>query len=347
MPKLACPSFAPASISSPKNPSALAEARGARSWTRRQPTDYSLGVRPDTFLSGVMQTCRKLIDGGAIGEPIAASVFFMERDSPYVKSDRAFVLQRGGGAMLDMGVYFVTALVSLLGPIRWVTGMTKTPFPERVLTDGPQKGNTMPVTVATHTIGAMEFVNGVLASVVTSTDISAGGIPPMLLHGTNGTLRAPHPNGVRGPVHILRETNEDWDEASLTHRYALPFLGVGVADLGQAIAPGRPHRASGDLAFHVLDTMLAFEDSARARTQVELQSECHDRPRCYRTLTRGRWIGGEWAGTRPVRGGAAVVLDRDICSDFLPRDGGCRRKVAPAREELECSHGRSAPGTWG
>ena len=234
-----------------------------------------VGCAPDTFLSGGMQTCRKLIDDGAIGEPIAASVSFMERwGHPSVESDRAFLLQRGGGAMFNMGVYYVTALVSLLGPIRWVTGMAKTPFPERVLADGPEKGKTFPVPVATHTIGAVEFVNGALASVVTTTDVFAGEFPPMLVYGTHGTLRAPHPNGVRGPVHILRDTSEEWEEVPLTHRYALPFRGIGVADLAQAIASGRPHRASGQLAYHVLDTMLAFEDSARDRTQVELQSEC-------------------------------------------------------------------------
>ena len=227
-----------------------------------------VGSAPDTFLSGWMQTCRKLIDDGAIGEPIAASVFSIERwGYPSVESDRAFVLQRGGGSMLDMGVYCVTALVSLLGPVRWVTGMTKTPFPERVFADGPDKGKRMPVTVATHTTGAV-------ASVVTSTDVFAGEIPPMLVHGSHGTLRAPHPNDVSGRVHILRETSEEWEEAPLTHGYALPFRGIGVADLAQAITSGRPTRASGQLAYHVLDTMLAFDDSARTRTQVKVQSEC-------------------------------------------------------------------------
>ena len=234
-----------------------------------------VGCAPDTFLSGAMQTCRTLIDDGAIGEPIAASVSFMERfGHPAVESDRAFVLQRGGGSMLDTGVYYLTALVSLLGPIRWVTGMAQTPFPERVLADGPEKGKTMPVPVATHTIGAVEFVNGALASVVTSTDVFAREIPPVLVYGTNGTLRAPDPNGVSGPVHILRETSDEWEEVPLTHSYALPFRGIGVAELAQAIASGRPNRASGRLAYHVLDTMLAFEDSARDRTQVEVQSEC-------------------------------------------------------------------------
>ena len=233
-----------------------------------------VGCAPDTFLGGGLQTCRKLIDDGTIGEPIAASVFFMLRDSGPVGSHRAFAFQRGGGAMLNMGVYYVTALVNLLGPIRWVTGMTKTPLPERVLADGPEEWKTFRVPVATHTIGAMEFVNGALASVVTSTDVLAGEVPPMLVYGTNGTLRTPNPNGFRGPVHILRETSDEWEEVPLTHSYALPFRGIGVAELAQAIASGRPNRASGRLAYHVLDTMLAFEDSARDRTHVEVQSEC-------------------------------------------------------------------------
>ena len=233
-----------------------------------------VGCGPDTFLGGGIQTCRKLIDDGAIGEPIGASVFLMERWGRAMPFDRAFVLQRGGGSMLDLGVYHVTALVNLLGPIWWVTGMSKNPFPKRVFADGPEKGTTIPVTVATHTIGAVEFVNGALASVVTSTDVLGRGIPHILVYGTNGTLRAPNPLEFSGPVHILREASEDWEEVPLTHGYARPFRGIGVADLAQAIASGRPIRASGQLAYHVLDAMLAFEDSARHRTQVELRSEC-------------------------------------------------------------------------
>lgn len=233
-----------------------------------------VGCAPDTFLGGGLQTCRKLIDDGAIGKPIAAAAFLTEKSDLSVPFDRAFALQRGGGAMLDLGVYYVTALVHLLGPIRWVTGMNSTPFPERVLLDGPRKGATLSVTAATHVIGSMEMASGPLVSVVISTDVFPEEIPHILVYGTEGTLRVPDPNEFRGPVHVLHATGEDWKEVRLTHGHTSQTRGLGVADLAHAIKFGIPHRASGQLAYHVLDAMLAFEDSALQRTQVELQSKC-------------------------------------------------------------------------
>ncbi|MDP7578670.1 MAG: Gfo/Idh/MocA family oxidoreductase [SAR202 cluster bacterium] len=233
-----------------------------------------VGCAPDTFLGGGLQTCRKLIDDGVIGEPIAATASLTEKSDLRVPSDRAFSFGPGAGAMLDLGVYYLTALVNILGPIRWVTGMISTPFPERVLVDGPAKGSKLPVTVATHATGSMEMVSGALVSVIISTDVFAGETPHILVYGTKGTLRVPDPNEFRGPVHTLHDMGEEWKETPLTHAYTSQSRGLGVADLAQAITSGKNHRASGQLAYHVLDAMIAFEDSALQRTQIELQSEC-------------------------------------------------------------------------
>lgn len=236
--------------------------------------DLRIGCAPDTFLGGGIQTCRKLIDDGVIGEPVAATAFMMWRNDLTVNSKNMSQCQPGAGPMMGMGVYYLTALINLLGPIRNIAALTKTIFPERTIVGGPNAGKKAKVAIPTYLTGSIEFVNGALGTMITSCDVWADGFPNIEIYGTKGTLRVPDPNTFGGPVLHYHGQNEKWEELPLTHAYATPFRGLGVADLAYGIRSGRQHRASGELAYHVLDAMLAFEDSAREGKRIELQSRC-------------------------------------------------------------------------
>jgi predicted dehydrogenase len=233
-----------------------------------------VGCAPDTFLGGGLQTCRKLIDDGWIGEPVAATAFMLCHGHESWHPDPDFYYQPGGGPMFDMGPYYLTALVHLMGPVRRVTGSAQITFPERLITSQPKHGTKIKVNVPTHVAGIMDFANGAVGTIVTSFDVWSAQVPHIEIYGTEGSLSVPDPNGFGGPVLVRRAGASDWSEVPLTHGYAKNSRGIGVADMAYALRSGRPQRASGDMAYHVLDIMHAFHDASREGRHVELSSTC-------------------------------------------------------------------------
>ncbi|MCA1723865.1 MAG: Gfo/Idh/MocA family oxidoreductase [Thermomicrobia bacterium] len=245
---------------------ALAAAKGLR-----------VGCAPDTFLGGGLQTCRTLIDGGAIGQPIAAVAFMMNHGPEHWHPDPDFYYQIGAGPMFDMGPYYLTALVSLLGPVRRVTGAARITTPERTITSAPKQGTIIHVNTPTHVVGVMEFASGAIGTIITSFDVWGHTLPPIEIYGTEGSLRVPDPNTFGGPVRLNRARQQEWEELPLTHGHTENSRGLGVADMAAAIRAGQPHRANGALAYHVLDLMHAIHDASRTGTHIDIESSC-DRP---------------------------------------------------------------------
>jgi len=170
-----------------------------------------VGCAPDTFLGAGYQTCRKLIEDGAIGKPVAASAFFMNHGHENWHPNPEFYYAKGGGPMFDMGPYYLTALVSLLGPVKRITGSTKTTYPERYYTrEGVTK--TIKVDVPTHIVGTLDFQSGATAIVITSFDIWAHSFPYIEIYGTEGTISAPDPNGFEGVVKLWQPSANAWKE---------------------------------------------------------------------------------------------------------------------------------------
>jgi predicted dehydrogenase len=233
-----------------------------------------VGGAPDTFLGGGIQTCRKLIDDGWIGEPVAATAFMMGHGHESWHPDPEFYYKVGGGPMFDMGPYYVTALVSLIGPVRRVTGSTRITFPERTITSKPKYGTQIAVDVPTHVAGVLDFANGAIGTIVTSFDVWGGRLPFIEIYGTRGTLSVPDPNTFGGPVHIRQGGSREWKEVPLTHGYVENSRGLGVADMAYALTSGRRHRASGALTYHVLDIMHAIHDASREEHHIALESTC-------------------------------------------------------------------------
>jgi predicted dehydrogenase len=244
----------------------LARAKGLR-----------VGCAPDTFLGAGSQTCRQLIDAGAIGTPIGATAFMTSRGHESWHPDPGFYYRLGGGPMFDMGPYYLTALVALLGQVKRVTGSTRVSFPERTITSQPKFGTKIHVEVPTHVAAVIDFACGAVGSMIMSFDVWEAKLPRMEIYGSEGSLSIPDPNGFGGPVHLWRHDAREWREMPLTSDLVKDWRGLGLADMARAMRDGRPHRANGELAYHVLDIMHAIHDASLEGRHVDLTSNC-ERP---------------------------------------------------------------------
>lgn len=244
--------------------------------------NLKVGCAPDTFLGAGLQTCRKIIDDGWIGRPIGGTAFMMGRGPEGWHPNPMFFYEKGAGPMFDMGPYYITALVHLLGPVKALAACTATSFPERVATCKEQFGKKLKVEVSTHLSGSLEFHSGAIVNTTMSFDVHRHGHSPIEIYGSEGSLQVPDPNSFGGPVKIFRPGNENWCDSTLTHLYSANNRGIGMADMAKGIQTGRPHRCSGELAFHVLDVMHAFDESSTSRRHATLQSSC-ERPKALPT----------------------------------------------------------------
>ncbi|HXG24635.1 MAG TPA: Gfo/Idh/MocA family oxidoreductase [Chthonomonadales bacterium] len=257
-----------------EKPLAISRADGKKVIDLARAKGLRVGGAPDTFLGGGLQTCRKLIDEGWIGEPVAATAFMLCHGHESWHPSPEFYYEIGGGPMFDMGPYYLTALVFLLGPVRRLTGSTRITFPERVITSQPKYGKVIPVETPTHIAGIMDFASGAIGTIVTSFDVWHANTPCIEIYGTEGSLSVPDPNGFGGPVRIRRAGASEWSDIPLTHGFAEQSRGLGVADMAAAIESGRPHRASGDLIYHVLDLMEGFHDASQMGRHYDVTSTC-------------------------------------------------------------------------
>lgn len=239
-----------------------------------QEANLRVGCAPDTFLGGGIQTCIKLIDDGVIGRPVAVNAFMMGQGPEAWHPNPDFYYQPGGGPMFDMGPYYLTAMIAMLGPVRRVTGSTQIATPERTIGSKPFFGQKIIVNTPTHIAGVMDFASGAVGVIVTSFDVWANQLPRIEVYGTEGTISCPDPNTFGGPVRLKLARDKEWREVPLTHGYTGNLRGIGVADMAYATLSGRHHRASGELAFHVLDIMQSFHDASKEGRHIELSSTC-------------------------------------------------------------------------
>ena len=233
-----------------------------------------VGCAPDTFLGGGLQTCIKLINDGAIGTPVAAIAFVLNHGMEHWHPDPYFFYQPGAGPLFDLGPYYLTALVAMLGPIRRVSSSTAISFAERTVTSAPKAGTKIPVNTPTHVTGTLDFASGVVGTLITSFDVWYHQLPRIEIYGTEGSLSAPDPNAFGGPVFLRRARDSAWQEVPLTHDYIENCRGIGLADMVRAMPTARPYRASGEMAYHVLEAMEALLQSSREDRHIILTSSC-------------------------------------------------------------------------
>jgi predicted dehydrogenase len=260
-----------------EKPLALGREDAQKMIEKARSAGLHIGCAPDTFLGAGLQTCRKLIDEGAIGMPVAATAFMLCHGHESWHPDPEFYYQTGGGPMFDMGPYYLTALVSLLGPVIRVSGSDRASFPERLIGSLPKKGQKITVEVPTHVTGLLDFASGAIGTMITSFDIWGHSLPHMEIYGSEGTLSLPDPNTFGGPVRLMRAGGNLWEDISLVPGYPENSRGLGVADMAEALQTGRAHRANAGLAYHVLDIMQAAHDSSEQGRHIVLTSSC-ERP---------------------------------------------------------------------
>ncbi|OXM85478.1 Gfo/Idh/MocA family protein [Paenibacillus rigui] len=271
-----------------EKPLAVTREEGQRILAVARQKGLLVGSAPDTFLGGGIQTCIKLIEDGWIGTPIAASAFMIGRGHEHWHPDPEFYYALGGGPMFDMGPYYLTALVAMLGPIARVTGSARISYPERTIMSEPKFGQTIKVETATHVAGVLDFHSGAIGTIITSFDAFGGSqLPRIEIYGSQGTLSVPDPNTFGGPVLLRRSDAKEFSEIPLTHGYAVNSRGLGVLDMAYAIRNGRLNRANGQLAYHILEAMHGFHDASEQGKHYLMQSTC-EKPKAMPTgLVKG------------------------------------------------------------
>jgi predicted dehydrogenase len=244
-----------------------------------------LGCAPDTFLGGGQQTARKLIDDGAIGKPLGGTAFVLSHGPESWHPSPEFYYQTGGGPVFDMGPYYITALVNLLGPVTRVTSIARRSFAERLFGAGPRKGEKFPVEIFTHFNALLEFEQGAVISFHASFDVHGHSHLPIEIYGTDGSLQIPDPNFFGGPVRLL-EKGDRWTDVPLTHGFGDGnYRILGVADMASAIRSNRPHRASDKIALHTVEVMEAIVSGGESGGGVPVNSRC-ERPQALQPIAR-------------------------------------------------------------
>ena len=247
-------------------------AEGKRLADEAARLNLRIGSAPDTFLGGSHQTARNLLDTGSLGQIIGGTATFMCPGHERWHPNPAFYYEVGGGPMLDMGPYYLTDLVNLLGPISKIAGFATMARNERLITSQPRNGERIPVHVPTHVSGAMQFASGAVIQTLMSFDVAGHKHLPLEVYGTDGTLIVPDPNHFGGQVEFLKkggafepvETDQPYADGN--------YRSLGVADLAHAIRSNRPHRANGQLALHVLEAMETFHKAAETGTTITLST---------------------------------------------------------------------------
>ena len=232
-----------------------------------------IGSAPDTFLGGGHQKARELIDSGDVGAVVGGTAFMGVPGHERWHPDPAFYYDIGGGPVLDMGPYYITDLVNLLGPVARVSAMSATPQAERPIYSEPKKGQLMPVKVFTHVAGLLQFRSGAIIQMTMSFDVPGHTHVPIELYGSKLSMLVPDPNNFGGDIKTRPATSKDWTPVAYDTPYAdANYRSLGVADMALAIVSNRPHRASGELALHVLEVMEAFEAASKENRPVDIST---------------------------------------------------------------------------
>ncbi len=254
-----------------------------------------VGGAPDTFLGGRLQTCRKLIDDGTIGDVVGAGAFVVSHGHEWHHPNPDYFYQLGAGPLLDIGPYYITALLSLLGPVKECCALSSRAFDSRTVLCGTRLGEKVQVEVDTHITGNLEFTIGAIATIITSFDIWDSELPRIEIYGTKGTICIRDvdplngPNLFGGPVLLITEENcrwkgqprsvlpGGWKDVPIEHRFNetshdANSRGIGLIDMAYAIRDKREVRAGGDMAFHSLEVMHAVLNSAKERRFIRIES---------------------------------------------------------------------------
>ncbi|WP_142058680.1 Gfo/Idh/MocA family protein [Pseudarthrobacter sp. B4EP4b] len=229
-----------------------------------------LGCAPDTFLGAGLQTALRIIQRGDIGAPLTAMTTFQTPGPESWHPNPAFLFQHGAGPLFDMGPYYLTTLVQAFGSIRKVAAVGSKAKDVRVIGSGPKAGQEFTVDVPTHVSAMAQFESGASSHSVFSFESPRTRMGFVEITGTEATISLPDPNVFDGNIKLWRAGDQDWTTIESTG--PANGRGLGVLDMTRSIRAGVPHRATGDLAYHVLDAMVSINESMQSGTFVDVES---------------------------------------------------------------------------
>lgn len=262
-----------------EKPFAATVAEGQQMLAAAEAAGVVMGSAPDTVLGTGIQTARAAVDAGRIGTPMSAVATMVTPGHERWHPNPDFYYQPGGGPLLDMGPYYVTSLVTLLGPVVSVIGAASAMRTERIIGSGPRAGETLPVSTPSHITGALIHESGAISTLLMSFDGTASQAPPIEIHGTDGSLAVPDPNHFAGEVQLAQNRGE-WESLEVAGGYVGAARGYGLADLLWSGAfDGEPTlgRAQGALGLHVLEVMAGVLTAAETGASVAITSRA-ERP---------------------------------------------------------------------
>ncbi|MFE5407475.1 Gfo/Idh/MocA family protein [Microbacterium sp. NPDC056569] len=248
-----------------EKPLAATFADAARITDAAAAAGVRVGGAPDTVLGTGVQTARAAIDDGRIGRPVSAAAMWISAGHESWHPQPDFYYREGGGPLLDMGPYYVTSLVQLLGPVTAVSGASSRSRDERTIGSGPREGEGVPVEVDTHLTGILHHASGAISTVTMSFDGVRSTAAPIEVHGVEGSLIVPDPNNFAGDVQMHARGGGSWETLEPSAGYVYSGRGIGLLDL--VAGEGR---ASGEMALHVLEIMTALAASAASGVREPL-----------------------------------------------------------------------------
>ena len=237
-----------------------------------------LGCAPDTFMGAGIHTARKIIDDGIIGDIIGATAFMVTAGHERWHPDPEFYYEIGGGPLFDMGPYYITAFLNMLGPVESVMGMSNCIRKQRMITSEPKKGKMIDVEVDTHVNGLLRFANGAVGNLMVSFDVYGSQLPRIEVYGTKGSLIVPDPNTFGGEILLQQSFDTEPHAYPLLHKYSFNSRGLGLSDMAYCLEHGtKNHCASGKQALHVLEIMENILKSNELKKELEITSQ-YERP---------------------------------------------------------------------
>ena len=271
-----------------EKPFVLSVKEGLDLKKRAEKKGLRVGSAPDTFLGGAHQFVRHLVDSGKVGRITSGTCYVMSHGMEHWHPNPDFFFQPGGGPILDIGPYYITDLVQLIGPVKRVAALATMPAPERTITSQPRHGQKIKVETPTTIHALLEFENGATITFNASWDVWKHGHAPIELYGEDGTIFVPDPNFFGGEVTYTNRENPVTKLPKWQHAFAVPnqqhpqgmmanYRASGLADMALAIVEDRPHRCSLDLSLHVVDVMTGILKSGETGKFVAMQTTC-ERP---------------------------------------------------------------------
>jgi predicted dehydrogenase len=271
-----------------EKPFVLSVKEGLDLKKRAEKKGLRIGSAPDTFLGGAHQLARDLVDSGKLGKITSGTCYVMSHGMEHWHPNPDFFFQPGAGPVLDIGPYYVSDLIQLIGPVKQVAAMATTPAKERTISSKPRAGERIPVNTPTTIHAILEFANGAVVTLNTSWDVWKHGHAPIELYGEEGTIFVPDPNFFGGQVRYTKRGDDvkrvpKWDHplSVPNDKHAVGMLAnyrtAGLADMAIAIGEGRPHRCSMEAALHAVDVMTGILKSGETGKFVEMQTTC-ERP---------------------------------------------------------------------